>query len=279
MTGPGDDVGEMGTTELPDEAIESFLLGDTHGAWEQDAALAMLAEQVLIGATGPAPRPSPALSAFLGRPSGSPATGHAHNVVPLFRRLRLTAGIAAAAGVAAAALTVAGTTGVLPDPAMRAVSWVIEAVTPFDLPGPSGSDPVAEPGPMSTVPPSTAGPSAIGQDGPPGLPAATPLGARPGAQLGVPAVGGTPGPGKPATAPASVPAGTSGPNRPSGTGGDQGQIPPAAFSPLAPSPQAGISPPAGGSVDSPSTTVVDRPRQAPSGEAVRPSVAGSPPQR
>lgn len=262
----------MGTNELSDEAIEAFFLGDAYGAWEQDAALARLAEDVLIGATGPPPRPSAALAEFLGRPSESPATGHAHNVVPLFRRLRLTAGIAAAAGVAAAALTVAGTTGVLPDPAMRAVAWVVEAVTPFELSEPSGNDPVAEPGPMSTVPPSTAGPTPPGQDGAPEQPASGPQGARPGAQPGVPGVpAGVPGPAKPGIPTGSVPAGAPGPIRPSGAGGDEGQIPPAAFTPLVPAPEGGISPPAGGGAGSPSTTVVDRPRQAPGGNAVRPS--------
>ena len=53
-------------TELPDEAIEAFFLGDAHDAWQQDEALARLDSDVLMGATGPAPSPSPALRAFLG---------------------------------------------------------------------------------------------------------------------------------------------------------------------------------------------------------------------
>jgi len=150
-------------TELPDEAIEAFFLGDAHDAWEHDAALVSLADQVLMGTTGPAPRPNPALAAFLGQPSAMlaaplvatlppwrPTTDPALRVVQLFRRLKLTAGIAVAAGVAAAALIVAGTTGTLPEPAMRAVSWAVDTVTPFELPEPApagGRGCVWSPGP------------------------------------------------------------------------------------------------------------------------------------
>lgn len=295
MNPPGDDVGGMGMTELPDEAIEAFFLGDAHDAWEQDEALADLADQVLFVATGPAPRRSPALRAFLGQqtrasapspvastplpatPAWRPRTAVAppatadrrHNVVPLFRRLRLTAAIAAAAAVAAAALAVGGTHRVLPEPAMRAVSWVVEAVTPFKLPEPartvSSTDHAPRPGQSTTVPPDRAsGPRAPGQ----GV---------------VPGQGAVPGPGatEPATPPTSVPAGPPGSVQAPGLG-----IAPGRQSPTGPSvplghplPPAGISPPAGGGGGLPSTTSVARGPQNPGGGSVPPSAGTAPGRR
>jgi len=288
----GDDVGGMGMTELPDEAIEAFFLGDAHDAWELDDALVALGDQILLVATGPAPRPSPALRAFLGRPTPASATSpvaatavaptplpasppwqprtavappatedRGHTVVPLFRRLRLTAAIAAAAAVAAAALAVAGSTGVLPEPAMRAVSWVVEAVTPFELPQPArtvnGTDHTPRSGQTSTVPADPAsGPRAPGQ-------------------------GVIPGPGatKPATPPTSVPAGPPGSVQAPGLGIAPGRQSPTGPSvPVGPLPPAGISPPAGGRSGPPSTRSVDPGPQNPGGTSV-PPVAGSAPGR
>jgi len=275
-------------TELPDEAIEAYFLGDAHDAWQQDEALAALAEQVLLVATGPAPLPGPALRAFLGRPTPASATSPAaatpppttpawqprtavappttedrgHNVVPLFRRLRLTAGIAAAVAVAAAALAVAGTTGVLPEPAMRAVSWVVEAVTPFELPQPArtvnGTDHTPRSGQTTTVPADPAsGPRAPGQ-------------------------GVIPGPGatKPATPPASVPAGPPGSVQAPGLGIAPGRQSPTGPSlPLGPLPPAGISPPAGGGSGPSSTTPVVRGPQNPGGSSVPPAAGAVPGRR
>ena len=279
-------------TELPDEAIEAFFLGDA--AWEGDETLVALVDDVMAGASGPPPRPSAALLAFLGERSGSNAPPHAtppptaapawqpktvaappatvdsgQNVVPLFRRLRLTAGIAAAAGVAAAALTVAGTTGVLPEPAMRAVSWVVEAVTPFELsepdarsadrreaprPGPSSSVAPGAPAPMVEPDPSVRG-------GAPAQPAPnTPAGVTPG------------------TPPASVPA-APGSVRSPRTGIDApGETPPAPSNPLVPAPQAGALPPPAGGNATPPAAVDPSPRTR-AGSSIPSTVGGAPGRR
>jgi len=291
-------------TELPDEAIEAFFLGDAHDAWEGDEALTGLVDHVLTGATGPAPKPSPALRAFLGAPAGSalaaeatrplaavpagqpdtvaagPAPSeHGMNVVPLFRRLRLTVGIAAAAGVAAMALAVAGTTGVVPEPVMQAVSWVVEAVTPFELQEPArtvtGGDPVPRRGSTSTVQlgpfGSVVGPSPAGQGGTPGQPAVTTPAAGQGGAPGRPAIT------TPATPPASIPPGVPGAVRPPGLSINQG--PPTSAGPFTPPvPGPAVSPPTGGGTATPSTTPpssVDRARQAPFGGTVPSAVPGA----
>lgn len=293
-------------TELPDEAIEAFFLGDTHDAWEQDEALVSLADEIVIGATGPAPQPSPALRAFLGEPdagsavapeatrplaavpawqSGTVAAGpvpsdRGTNVVPLFRRLRLTVGIAATAAAAAAAVAVAGTTSVLPEPVMQAVSWVVEAVTPFELRDPArtvtGGDPVPGRGPTSTVPAGSLGPGAgpgpAGPGGAPDQPAATTPVAGPGAP-------GQPGSNRPVTPPASIPAGVPVPVPPPRAVDQGGQSPPAPFVSVVPGPPGGISPPAGGGSAPLSTTPVDRARQAPDGGTVPSPVTGPPTRR
>ena len=292
-------------TELPDEAIEAFFLGDDHDAWRQDEGLARLNSEVLMGATGPAPEPSPALRAFMedpdavsvpapdatrwlaavpaGQPdtvaAGPAASGRGPNVVPLFRRLRLTVGIAAATGVAAAALAVTATTGVLPEPAMQAVSWVVEAVTPFELRDPSrtmtGGDGPGR-GPTSTVPAGPlgtgVGPAPAGPGRAPGQPAATTPVAGPGAPI-------QPGSTRPVTPPASIPAGVPVPVQPPGPVDQGGQSPPAPFVSVVPNPPGGIAPPAGGGGATPSTTPVDRPRQAPAGSTVPSTVAGPPTRR
>jgi hypothetical protein len=302
---PGDDGSGMGMTELPDEAIEAFFLGDAHEGWEQDDALASLASEVFMGATGPAPEPSPALRAFLGQPdagsavapeatrplpavpagrpdtvaAGSGPSDGGTNVVPLFRRLRLTVGIAAAAAAAAAVVAVAGTTSVLPEPVMQAVAWVVEAVTPFELREPArtvtGGNEVPGRGPTSTVAPGSLGPGAgpvpSGSGGAPGQPAATTPAPGPSAPV-------QPGSDRPVTPPASIPAGAPVPVQPPGAVDQGGQSPPAPFVSVVPGPPGGISSPAGESSAPLSTTPVDRARQAPDGGAV-PSTVTAPPNR
>lgn len=306
MSRNGDDVGGMGIIGLADEAIEAYFLGDSHHAWEGDAALASLAEEVLMGATGPAPSPSSALRAFLGEPDAAPATevtrplaavppSHADtvepgpttsdpgtNVVPLFRRLRLTVGIAAAAGAAAAALTVAGTTGALPEPVMQAVSWVVEAVTPFELHEPArtvtGDDDVSRQGPTSAVPGGAFGPAVgagpAGSGGAASQPAAT-MPAGPSGAPGQPVVAGSgvgqgDAPGQPAVTPpasppASMPAGVPSPAQPPGAGVDRGGQSSRPSIPLPPASPTGISPPAGGESGTPPTMPDVRSGQVPVG--------------
>jgi hypothetical protein len=299
-------------TELPDEAIEAFLLGYSRDGWEGDDALASLDGEVLIGATGPAPSPSRALRAFFGEPdaaltaeatqpvaaapllqpdtvAAAPAPpDRGSNVVPLFRRLRLTVGIAAAAGVAAAALTVAGTTGALPEPVMQAVSWVVEAVTPFELHEPArtatGGDEVPRRGPAAGVPGGSlgtdVGQSPAGPGGPAGQPAATaptgldggpgqPAVTRPAAGPVGAAV--TP----PAGPPTSTPAGGSAPVQPPAAGADRGgQSPPAPPISLLPASPMAVALAADARGGAPPTTSDVRAGQAPVGGTVPSTVAG-----
>lgn len=260
--------------ELPDEAIEAFFLGDADVAWEQDEALADLADQVLIAVTGPAPRPSAALRAFLGEAPvvagplaatppqpASPAwslgtapvpptrTDRSEHVIPLFRRLRLTVGIAAATAIAAASLAVAGTTGVLPEPAMSAVSWVVEAVTPFELhTAPTRTSFERNPAPGSTSSAPDAG------SRPPG----------PGATSEPPPVN------RPSMSEPSGPPSVPGPVPPPGSVGQGRQTPTGPSMPFGPLPPAGAIPPA--ESGSHSTTPADRARQTPGGSSVAPTV-------
>jgi hypothetical protein len=304
-------------TELTEEVIEAFLLGDTHDAWEQDEALVSLASDVFMGATGPAPKPSPALRAFLGEPDSvsAPAPemvrplaavpprwhdtavpGHrpppaVRNVVPFFRRLRLTVGIAAAAGVAAAALAVTATTGVLPKPVLQAVSWVVEAVTPFELGDPAPTVTGGDQGPPATGPGGLSGTGAEpGPTGPGGasgqLPATTPGPGRgapgqPPATAPAPASGtpGEPGSLRPVTPPASIPAGVPAPAEPPAAVDQGGRRPPAPSVAVIPGPSGETAPPAGGGSATPSTTSVERARQAPDGGTVASTVPGPPNRR
>jgi hypothetical protein len=294
MTTPDDYGDGMETPLLDDEVIEAFFLRTGHSAWAQDDALATLAQEVLVATGGPPPRPDGALLAFLEGPApaawAAPALVAVPTPVPaaaspwqhqaavaaplapthrrptlhlLSRRLRLTAGIAAGIGIAAASLMVAGTTGVLPDPAMRAIVQVVEAVTPFELSDPSKPPaptvPAPQPGTTSAVPATTGGPlDAVGQNGPTEQsPANTPLGGPPG------------------SAPTTV-----GPVQPGSTGLDRaGQTPAGSFiPPFVTDGPAGPPPAPSGDGSGPPTTGVDRARETPAGTFI-PPFAGGPPGR
>ena len=189
-------------------------------------------------------------------PVAPPARAHGRpNVHLLSRRLRLTAGFAAGIGIAAASLTVAGTTGVLPDPATRAIVAVVEAVTPFELsePGrpPASTVPVPQPGTTSAVPATPdAASDAVGQNGPTEQsPANTPPGGPPG------------------SAPPTVP----GQVQPDSTGLDRAaQTPAGPFIP----PFAGPPPAPSGDGSGPPTTGVDRARESPAGTFIPPFAGG-----
>jgi hypothetical protein len=292
---PSDDcVDGMGTPLLDDEAIEAFFLGTGQSSWEQDQVLLTLAEDVLVAAGGPPPRPHGALLVFLedATPAASaapalvavptlppgattpwqpPATGPA---APIYRRpnlrllgsrrLRLTAGIAAGVGMAAAALTVAVTTGSLPDPAMRAIVRVVEAVTPFELSEPSkpppSNVPASQPGTTSTVPATPgAGSGAADQNGRTEQPLVT-----------------TP----PAEPPGSAPPTGQGPVQLGSPGLDRaGQTPAGPFiPPFVTDAPPGPPPAPSGDSSGPPTTGVDRARETPAGTFM-PPFAGGPPGR
>jgi hypothetical protein len=287
---PTDDYRDgMETPLVDDEAIEAFFLGAGHSAWAQDHALVTLSQEVLVATGGPPPQPQGALLAFLEDPAPAawsapalvavptpapaapsprrhqgpvapPARAHDRpSVHPLSRRLRLTAGFAAGIGIAAASLTVAGTTGVLPDPATRAIVAVVEAVTPFELsePGrpPASTVPVPQPGTTSAVPATRdAASDAVGPNGPAEQsPATTPRGGPPG------------------SAPPTVP----GQVQPGSTGLDRAaQTPAGPFIP----PFAGPPPAPSGDASSPPATGGDRARETPAGTFI-PPFAGDPPGR
>jgi hypothetical protein len=283
---PQDDYGDgMGTPLFDDEAIEAFFLGTGQSVWAQDDALAMLAEEVLVATGGPPPRPHGALLAFLedtapalaavptlapaaaspwhSQPTTAPATPTYRTNLRLLisRRLRLTAGIAAGIGIAAAALTVAGTTGFLPDPAMRAIVRVVEAVTPFEVsePGkpPAATVPAPQPGTTSVPATPGAGSVAVGQSGPPEQ---------------APAI--TPPLGPPGSLPPTV-------QQPGSTGIDRARETPAGpfIPPFVPGGSAGPPPTPSGDGSGPPSPGVDRARETPAGTFIPPFVGGPPGRR
>jgi hypothetical protein len=108
-----------------------------------DPAVAALAEDLRIVASGPAPEPRPGLVAVM-------AGARAVLPAPQPRRPKmlvktvlgsLAAKVALGVGVAAASVTAVGATGVLPDQAQHAVASVVGATTPFVLPDPSTERP------------------------------------------------------------------------------------------------------------------------------------------
>lgn len=192
MSGHDDYVDDMHVTDfLDDEAIEAFFRGQCHPAWERDAALVKLASEVDVASSGVPPVVNPALAELLGETTAPspvlrvvagarlgtgrnvPSNGHfpkRRSSAP--RRLPLWPTVAAATAMAAAALAVAGTTGVVPEPAVRLAARVVEALTPYELsdnddPGPSPVDPGV------TVPagPATPAPTGSAPKAPPAAPA------------------------------------------------------------------------------------------------------------
>ena len=290
MTPTDDYVDGMETPLLDDEAIEAFFLGTGHSAWAQDHALVTLSQEVVVATGGSPPRPHGALLAFLEDPAPAawsapalvavptrapaassprphqalvapPTRAHGRsNVHPLSRRLRLTAGLAAGIGIAAASLTVAGSTGVLPDPATRVIVAVVEAVTPFELSGPdrppASTVPVPQPATTSAVPATPdAASDAVGQNGPTEQsPANTPPGGPPGSA--------------PPTLPGQVQPGSTGLDR-------AAQTPAGPFIP----PFAGPPPAPSGGATSPPATGVDRAHETPAGTFIPPFAGGRPGRR
>ena len=289
MTPNGDYGDGMETPLLDDEAIEAFFLGTGQSGWAQDDAMAVLAEEVLVATGGPPPRPHGALLAFLDdaapaastapalvavpipAPASTTAWQHRADVTPatptdrtnvrlqLTRRLRVMAGVAAGIGIAAAAVTVAGTTGVLPDPAMRAIVRVVEAVTPFDVSEPTepsaSTVPATHPGTTSVPATPGAGSVAVGQSGPPEQAPATAPPSRPPASL--PPTGQEPGP-------------------PGSTGLDRaGQTPAAPFiPPFVAGGRPGPPPEPPGDRTGPPDAGADQARETPAGTFIPPFAGG-----
>ncbi len=156
MSAPSDHDDEMLNDTLTDEAIEAFFLGLPNPAWEHDASLATLADDMAVAMSAPAPVADHALlQLFWETPAAAettPTAVAAWNVpvavigdtrsVGWFRgRHRLIAGAALGAALTLSGVGVAGAAGVLPAPVQRVVAGVVEAVSPFELPDPGGNSP------------------------------------------------------------------------------------------------------------------------------------------
>ncbi|MGH9225734.1 MAG: hypothetical protein ACRD2W_18550 [Acidimicrobiales bacterium] len=118
-----------------EQPLDDPLLGD------------LLAEMRSWGGAA-APAPSEALATLLaadptrpiaGEPAPPPQPRRKKMMVSKLAALGLAAKAALGVGVAAAAVTTVGATGVLPDAAQHGVAVAVEAVTPFQLPDPLGS--------------------------------------------------------------------------------------------------------------------------------------------
>lgn len=104
-----------------------------------DPAIAAFAEDLRIIAAGPAPAPRPGLLAAMRQgtvPIESPTAGRRKRMLTKTFVGGLAAKVALGMGVAAASVTMAGATGVLPEPAQDVVASVVAAATPFELPDP-----------------------------------------------------------------------------------------------------------------------------------------------
>jgi len=155
MSGSGDYDYDMADDVLADEALEAFFAGLPHPGWEQDEALVSLATHVSAVVDARSPSPDHALlqlfwsgeaparsAARVASPSAEPVDAISAGGVSALgrRRFRLLASVATGMAVAMLGVGAAGATGALPAPAQRVVARVIEAVSPFEVPKPKGSD-------------------------------------------------------------------------------------------------------------------------------------------
>lgn len=123
-----------------------------------DPVIAAFAEDLRIIAAGPAPAPRPGLVAAMRQgavPFESPAAGRKKRMLTKTFVGGLAAKVALGMGVAAASVTMAGATGMLPEPAQDVVASVVAAATPFELPDPGvnlqvGDDPSSSTSSSST---------------------------------------------------------------------------------------------------------------------------------
>ncbi len=156
MSAPSDHDDEMLNDTLTDEAIEAFFLGLPEPAWEHDASLATLADDVVVAMNAPAPVADHALlQLFWETPAPAETTptavaawnapvaviGDTRSVGWFRGRRRLIAGAALGAALTLSGVGVAGAAGVLPAPVQRVVAGVVEAVSPFELPDAGGNSP------------------------------------------------------------------------------------------------------------------------------------------
>jgi hypothetical protein len=232
VTSSGGDVHEMPAPPLDDRALEALLNGAPSAQSGFDWLLPFV-EDLEKASREPAPVVQPALAHLLSDGFSSEIGDLLAAGPPARRRRRFTAKVAGLGlAIVTAGATAAGAAGVLPDPAQRAISTVVEAATPFSFPGKAqvkategskAANDAGRPTPSSLGPatPTTAGANGVGANPgvtgldranqtpaagnvPTSLPANAGRPASPGANgLGTAAT--TPAAGKP---PASVPADT-----------------------------------------------------------------------
>ena len=222
MSTGGDEWDEMNETrrdgagQLPDPVIDEVLGAADPGS----PALAQFLSDLRALGTGPAPQPSAELDAYLGRPASELD-------VRRHRRHRRAAVVAAAAACTVTLTGVAAAADVLPGPAQRMVSRVVNDTTGLHLGGDSSSDRTPHPGgsvgilPATATddrPPTSPGAPGTGEDtggGATGTPDETPA---PGGGAGEPGGSNSPEPGDGYPAAGSTPAPTrSGPEPGDGT--------------------------------------------------------------
>jgi hypothetical protein len=152
MSAPSDHEHEMLNETLTDDAIEAFFLGLPDPAWEHEASLVTLADDMAVAMNASAPVADQALlQLFWETPAAAETTRTAvvarnepvavigdSRSVGWFRGRRRLFGVALGAALALSGVGVAGAAGVLPAPAQRVVAGVVEAVSPFELPHPDG---------------------------------------------------------------------------------------------------------------------------------------------
>ena len=150
MSAPSDHGDEMLDDTLTDDAIEAFFLGLPDPAWEHEASLGTLADDMAVVMNTPAPVADHALLQLFWETSAAaettPQAVAAWNVpvavigdgrsVGWFRGRRRLIGAALGTALALSGVGVAGAAGVLPAPAQRVVAEVVEAVSPFEIPHP-----------------------------------------------------------------------------------------------------------------------------------------------
>lgn len=277
MSQPSDHVDEMPDGTLSDEAIEAFFVGTPDPGWERAEPLVALAGHMAVAVAGPAPTPDHALlQLFWGSPAAveptrtlvEPAAWGARvtrddrsAVLPWRSRLRVLASVTMGAAVALVGVGAAGATGVLPAPVQRVVARAVEAVTPFELPAPSGDRPAK---------PSGNGTADIVRDG--GGASSSPSGGE--------TSGSSPAspPEQPQRVPATPASGAGAPSGPGSTGLDRASQTPAATSTPASSgvqAPATASPPPASAVPAPAQGLNRTPQ--PQAGAVAPSSVPGPP--
>jgi hypothetical protein len=153
---PGDRFDDL----LDDATIDALVMGEPVDA--RLGELAAFSREARALGDGPAPRPSPALSALIAQggtaaerttpaePISGPRRRRTASVAASLAGLGAVAKVALGASVGVAGVAAAGAAGVLPGPADRQVRDVIEATTPIDFREPDDDPSPAQDRPATT---------------------------------------------------------------------------------------------------------------------------------